>query len=83
MLCCQLNNVVLHPVNNVVLPTVNNVVLPTVNNVVLHLVNNYRDQPEVQLSVGTFEVGVLAHVASRISSSPSFLLPDFFAYRTL
>ena len=33
------------------------------------------DQPEVQLSVGTFEVGVLAHVASRISSSPSIRHP--------
>ena len=30
-----------------------------------------RDQPEVQLFVGTFEVHVLAHVASRISLSPS------------
>ena len=28
-----------------------------------------RDQPEVRLCVGTFEVDVLAHVASRISSS--------------
>ena len=34
-----------------------------------------RDQPEVQLCVGTFEVDVLAHVASRISSSPSIRHP--------
>ena len=30
-----------------------------------------RDQPEVQLYVGTFEVYVLAHVALRILSEPS------------
>ena len=50
-------------------------------------------QPEVRLSVGVFEVDVLAHVASRILSSPSirhpgkfprqFLPPAFFVYRTL
>ena len=34
-----------------------------------------RDEPEVRLSVGTFEVDVLAHVASRISSSPSIRHP--------
>ena len=33
-----------------------------------HGINN---QPEVRLRVGAFDVGVLAHVASRISSSPS------------
>ena len=52
-----------------------------------------RDQSEVQLYVGTIEVDVLAHVASRISSSPSirhpgkfprqFLPPAFFIHRTL
>ena len=50
-------------------------------------------KPEVQLSVGTFEVRVLAHVASPISSSPSirhsgkfprqFLPLAFFVCRTL
>ena len=33
-----------------------------------HRINN---QPEVRLRVGTFDVGVLVHVTSRISSSPS------------
>ena len=33
-----------------------------------------RDQPEVRLCVGTFQVDVLAHIASRISSSPSWLV---------
>ena len=33
-----------------------------------HRINN---QPEVRLRVGAFDVGVLTHVASRISSSPS------------
>ena len=32
------------------------------------------DQPEVQLSVGIFEVDVLAHVSWRISSWPSYAI---------
>ena len=40
-----------------------------------------RDQPQVQLYVGTFEVYVLAHVASRISSSPSIRHPGKFPKR--
>ena len=41
------------------------IILLTVQN---HRINN---QPEVRLRVGAFDVGVLAQVASRISSSPS------------
>ena len=43
------------------------------DNVILDHKYNHRinNQPEVRLRVGTFDVGVLAHVASRISSSPS------------
>ena len=40
----------------------------TVNSRYSHRINN---QPDVRLRVGAFDVGVLAHVASRISSSPS------------
>ena len=44
-----------------------------------------RDQPEVQLHIGTFEVYVLAHVTSRISIVTilfphQFLPPAFFVY---
>ena len=31
-----------------------------------------RDQPEVQLYVGSFDVYVVAYVATRVSSSPSY-----------
>ena len=36
---------------------------------------------KVQLSVGTFEVGVLAHVTSRMQVPPAVLTAGFFVYK--
>ena len=39
-----------------------------------------RDQPEVRLCVGIFEVDVLAHVASRMPSFPGSFYRRLFSY---